>query len=127
MLKKYGELIGKLLDNLFNGSTEVSLTECLKIMGSGILLMLILLLLVTIVVGVVFFPTKVYGFMVKSVKQKLNTAIAENLIDADGNPVKDALYKSLLFRRVIFFILFVVIYLPVSIPAVLYLVSLLIH
>ena len=124
MLKNYGELLAKLLENLFDGTSDVSLIECFKIMGNGVFLMLILLILLLIISGIFLFPTKIYGVMVRNVKRDFNNALINE--DPDEK-ILSGLKTALLFRRVVFFLLFVVFYIPICIPAVLYLISLLIY
>ena len=121
MLKTYGELIEKLLKNITNGDADVSLIECLQIAGNGILLMIILLLLISVLSGVFVLPTKAYhGFLKQNILQ-LEQLINEPDYD---NALADKISKAIKIKRIAYWLFFVVIYLPVCIPVVLYLFSL---
>lgn len=124
MLKQYGNLIGDLLKNLFNGKTEVSLFECMKIAGSGVLLMLILVVLLAVISGLFYLPRKGYfAFTEKARTLANNLILAEN---ADETCLKEAI-KELNIRRFIFWLGFAVFYVPVCIPTILYIISLLFY
>lgn len=124
MLKNYGELLAKLLGNLKNGSADVSFMECLQIMGNGILLMAVVLLMLAIIVGLFWFPIKGYNCFTGTIKATLYRMLMED----ETNETAIAQYKkSLVFRKSAFFVILTVFYVPVCIPTVLYLLSLLIH
>lgn len=122
MLKSYGDLISKLLENVLNGKTEVSLLECLKIAGNGIVLMLILAVLILVVAGIFLFPTKTYTAFVGKTKDALNSLLMEENPD-DVQIAK--MRRSMVLKRIVFAGGFFIFYIPVCIPMVLYLISLL--
>lgn len=124
MLKNYGELIAKLIGNLREGSTDVSFLDCLKIMGNGILLMAIIVLMLAIIVGLFWFPVNGYGFFVGKTKDALNKLLIDDA--ADQNAINN-MKKVFAAKKIVFFLVLFVIYIPVCIPAILYLLSLLIH
>ena len=122
MLKQYGNLIGELLKNVFNGKTEVSLLECVKIAGSGVLLMVILVVLLAVISGVFYLPRKGYFTFTKKARTLANDLICSG--NANETCLKEALI-ALNIRRFIFWLGFVVLYIPICIPTVLYIISLL--
>lgn len=124
MLKNYGELLVKLIGNLREGSTDVSFLDCLKIMGNGILLMAIIVLMLAIIFGLFWFPVNGYGFFVGKTKDALNKLLIDDA--ADQNAINN-MKKVFATKKIIFFLALFVIYIPICIPAILYLLSLLIH
>lgn len=124
MLRNYGQLIARLFGNLRDGSAEIPFVEFLQIIGNGILLMLVILLMLAIIAGVFWFPIKGYGCFTTETKNALNKLLVSD--DADDKVIKN-MQHSLAFKKTVYFILLFVIYLPVCIPSILYLLSLLFH
>lgn len=124
MLRNYGELILRLIENLKSGTADVSFMECLQIMGNGIFLASVILIMLAIVAGLFWFPGKGYNLITSGPKDVLNRLLTAD--EADENAITKAKH-SLTFRRGAYFIILTVIYLPVCIPAVLYMLSMLIH
>lgn len=122
MLKKYGELIARLLENLTDGKGDVTLLECLRIAGNGILLMVVLLLFLGVFSGAFVLPTKVYKALMKPLNIKLGNLLKK---EDSSEELIESIRKAVIFRKVAFWLLFVVVYIPVAIPMALYLISLL--
>lgn len=123
MLQKYQETLKHLLDGVLHSSSgKVTFGDYLNSVGTGIVLLLILLFIVLLVVGVFFVPTKGYKFVHKAAYQTLNEELMKEELDV---ALVKKLESSAKRKMALFWVGFVVLYIPFAIPTVLYILTLL--
>lgn len=121
MFQNYLQLLTDLLHKICQGSNgEVTFMNYLQAVGMGILLLLIVAVIIVGILALFFIPYKGYGLFLKNINQKLDAATK----DSDSSVIL-SLEKIKRRKQLIFWIFFIIVYVPVAIPTVLYIVYLL--
>lgn len=125
MFNTYKDLIQRLFDNVFHGGdTPLSFTQYLQVIGMGLLLMLLGLLVVAIIVSAFILPKKCL--------RRLNADIIAQINEEINNPNDDmpkhfatleTLNKKKTYRTIVGVIGLIVLYVPIYIPTVLYILD----
>lgn len=123
MFAWYKDLIERLFSAVFEKSGEViSFLDYLSVIGFSLLLVLAFVLTLSLLGGTVAGPFFGYRKMLASVKKSMDE-FDENSDLATYQTLKRKLWT----RRITFWCLFAFIYLPIAIPTVLYILSLIIN
>ena len=120
MFAWYKDLIERLFSAVFEKSGEViSFLDYLSVIGFSLLLILALVLTLSLLAGAVAGPFFGYRKMMASVKKDM-----EEFDENSDLATFQTLKRKLWTRRITFWCLFAFIYLPIAIPTVLYVISL---
>ena len=121
MFQNYLQLLNDLLHNICQGSNgEVAFVNYLQAVGMGILLLLIAAAFIVGILALLFVPYKGYGLFLKNINLKLDDAAK----DSDSSVIL-SLEKVKRRKQFAFWIFFIIVYVPVAIPTVLYVIYLL--
>ena len=123
MFNWYKNLIEKLFSAIFEKTGEaVSFIDYLSVVGLSLLFVLMFLLVIAVLGGAVAGPIFSYRKLLASVKKKI-----EEFNENSDHQTYCLLKCKLWTRRTLFWTMFAFLYLPVAIPTVLYILSLIIN
>lgn len=123
MFNWYKDLIERLFSAIFEKTGEaISFLDYLSVMGLSLLFVLMLLLVVAVLAGAVVGPFFSYRKLLKSVKQKI-----EAFNEDSDHQTYCLLKRQIHTRRMLFWSIFTFLYLPIAIPTVLYILSLILQ
>lgn len=121
MFQNYLQLLNDLLHKICQGGNgEVTFMNYLQAVGMGILLLLIVAAIIVGILALLFIPYRGYGLFLKNINQKLDAATK----DSDSSVIL-SLEKVKRRKQFAFWIFFIIVYVPVAIPTVLYVIYLL--
>lgn len=121
MFQNYLQLLKDLLHKICQGGNgEVTFVNYLQAVGMGILLLLIFAAIIVGILALLFVPYKGYGLFLKNINLKLDDAAK----DSDSSVIL-SLEKVKRRKQFAFWIFFTIVYVPVAIPTVLYVIYLL--
>lgn len=123
MFNWYKDLIEKLFSAIFEKTGEaVSFLDYLSVVGLSLLFVLMFLLVIAVLGSAVLSPIFLYRKLLASVKRKI-----EEFNEFSDHNTFCTLKRKLWTRRALFWSLFTFLYLPIAIPTVLYVLSLIIQ
>ena len=120
MFHSYKQLIDKLFSSVFSGATEcLSFKDYLSVIGASLLLILALLGTLALFGGAFAGPFFAYRKTMAGPKKLM--AEFDHKMNLESY---DKIRHALVIRNILFWSIFIFIYLPIAIPTVLYIISL---
>lgn len=120
MFQSYLQLVKDLFNKVFSGNQgDVTFLNYMQVVGMGILLLLMMVVIIAGIIGLFFVPYKGYGVWVKN-----NDAKIQELLDNNQFDQFNILSKKRKKKSILFWLCFIVVYVPFAIPTVLYFIYL---
>ena len=127
MFKRYFELVKNLFESISSGSTEVTFGEYLMTIGYTLGIAAIIVIILILVTSSVYGPIAVHKKLFASLVKKRNELCAEGNCAVDQiKEVKEVL-KKIRIRTILYVLGLVILYIPIMVPTVLYLLYVFVH
>lgn len=125
MFENYKNLIQTLFNNIFhNGDTPVSFLQYLQVIGMSLLLMLLLIIGISFIISIFILPKKCIIWLTRNITSEINKELSPEKTDTDFAKVFQ-LEKKLKSRKIFGCLGIILIYIPIGIPTILFIMDLL--